>query len=199
MYRRAFTQTCNVHGHVCQRLGGAGGGGGVALAATIPLATVITWTAFSVPGDPWLPGGREGTQPKVAIPGWLRLTYEFGVHGLSVWALRDLGWSGGAATIGRRRPCALRHFLPAGGLASRTAPMNRLPILSALLAASTLSVCAVDGVSPPSQILGVRSLQLSSAYGRTFGGLGLALWPQQLDQEAVTPCQNLAPAEIQNP
>ena len=68
----------------------ASGIGGVALAAAIPVATVATWTAFSVPGDPWLPGGRQGTQPRVAIPGWLRLTYELGVHGLSVWAVQDL-------------------------------------------------------------------------------------------------------------
>ena len=77
----------------------AGGMGGVALAAAIPVATVATWTAFSVPGDPWLPGGREGTQPKVAIPGWLRLTYELGVHGLSVWAMHDLGWESGAVAM----------------------------------------------------------------------------------------------------
>lgn len=77
----------------------ASGIGGVALAAAIPVATVASWTAFSVPGDPWLPGGRGGTQPKVAIPGWLRITYEVGLHGLSVWAMHDLGWESGAAAM----------------------------------------------------------------------------------------------------
>lgn len=77
----------------------ASGIGGIGLAAAVPLATVFTWTAFSVPGDPWLPGGRNGTQPRKAIPGWLRLTYELGVHGLSVWALRGLGWDAAGAVM----------------------------------------------------------------------------------------------------
>ena len=35
----------------------------------------------------------------MAIPKWLRLTYELGVHGLSVWALKDLGYDTGAAAM----------------------------------------------------------------------------------------------------
>jgi len=71
-----------------------------ALIVGLPLATIVTWTVFSVPRDPWLPGGRDGQQPWVEIPGWLRFTYEVGVHGFAAWALYDVGWPAGAYGIG---------------------------------------------------------------------------------------------------
>lgn len=75
--------------------------GRYALMLGLPLATISTWTLFAVPGDPWLPGGRDGTQPRVAIPGWARLTYEIAVHGLAVAAFYDRGWdAGGLGMIG---------------------------------------------------------------------------------------------------
>jgi len=58
----------------------------------LPLATIATWTWFSVPGDPWLPGGRNGTQPWIAVPGWVSLSYELAIHSLAVWAMHDVGW-----------------------------------------------------------------------------------------------------------
>ena len=68
-----------------------GGWTGWLLAAALPLLIIVSWNAFAVPHDPWLPGGRDGDQPWVDVPGWVRLAYEAAVHGLAAWLLVRMG------------------------------------------------------------------------------------------------------------
>ena len=70
-----------------------------ALMVGLPLGTIATWTIFGVPDDPWRPGGRGASQPRVAIPGWSRFAYEMVVHGLAAWAFHDRGWTPGSVGI----------------------------------------------------------------------------------------------------
>ena len=72
------------------------GAGRYALMVGLPLGTITTWTILGVPDDPWRPGIRSASQPRVAIPGWSRLVYEVAVHGLAAWAFHDLGWTPGS-------------------------------------------------------------------------------------------------------
>ena len=64
----------------------------------LPLATIVTWTVFGVRDDPWRPGGRGASQPRIPVPGWTRFAYEMAVHGLAAWAFESRGWT--PATIG---------------------------------------------------------------------------------------------------
>ncbi len=52
------------------------------LAVGIPLIIAFLWATFRVPNDP-------GTAP-VAIPGIIRLIFEFAVFGFAVWSLTDI-------------------------------------------------------------------------------------------------------------
>jgi hypothetical protein len=54
------------------------------LAFGIPMIAAGIWGTFRVPNDP-------GSAP-VAIPGILRLAYEFGFFGFAVWALIDVNY-----------------------------------------------------------------------------------------------------------
>ena len=72
------------------------GAGRYALMVGLPLGTIATWTIFGVPDDPWRPGGKGASQPRVAIPGWSRFAYEMAVHGLAAWAFHDRGWTPGS-------------------------------------------------------------------------------------------------------
>ena len=57
------------------------------LAIGIPGSIAVIWGTFAVPNDP----SRSGSAP-VATAGFIRLIIEFGVFGLAIWALHDMGW-----------------------------------------------------------------------------------------------------------
>ncbi|MCF2528956.1 YrdB family protein [Yinghuangia soli] len=65
---------------------GGGGVGGVLLATVLPLAAMVLWGTFAVPGDP----SRSGKAP-VPVSGAVRLAVEYAVFGGAVVALASQG------------------------------------------------------------------------------------------------------------
>jgi hypothetical protein len=66
-----------------------------ALMMGVPLAAVVIWGVFAVPGDP-----SRGGQGLVPVSGWIRLAIEAAVFGFGVWALHDLNQNGWAIALG---------------------------------------------------------------------------------------------------
>ncbi len=65
------------------------------LAIGIPGSIAVIWGTFAVPNDP----SRSVSAP-VATAGFIRLIIEFGVFGLAIWALHDMGWQRGSLIFG---------------------------------------------------------------------------------------------------
>lgn len=65
---------------------GTNGLGKAALGIGVPLVAALLWGTFRVPNDPG--------PATVAVPGWLRLTLELGILGISVWAVFALHKNG---------------------------------------------------------------------------------------------------------
>ena len=61
-------------------------------AAGLPSVAAALWGVFRIPNDP--------KPAPVAIPGIIRLLLEWGLFGLAVWALYDLGYVRSALIIG---------------------------------------------------------------------------------------------------
>ena len=57
------------------------------LAIGIPMLLAVIWGTFAVPDDP----SRSGSAP-IVTAGFVRLIIEFGVFGIAIWTLKDMGW-----------------------------------------------------------------------------------------------------------
>lgn len=71
------------------------GGLEYALVVAVPLAAIIAWGTFAVPGDP--SRGKDGL---VRVPGLVRLAIELAFFGFAVFALHDLGHEALAIGLG---------------------------------------------------------------------------------------------------
>jgi len=65
------------------------------LAVGIPVTLAVIWGTFAVPNDP----SRSGSAP-VITAGFIRLIIEFGIFGLAIWSLNDMGWNKMSLTFG---------------------------------------------------------------------------------------------------
>ena len=73
------------------------------LAIGIPGSMAVIWGTFAVPNDP----SRSGSAPVITAV-FIRLIIEFGIFGLAIWALHDMGWHTISLVFGF---VALAHYI----------------------------------------------------------------------------------------